>query len=44
MTKPEFNRIMNFIVLDFCIIACLVTIGLFEFGNVEEKRRFKCSV
>jgi hypothetical protein len=36
MTKPEFNRIMNFIVLDFCVIVCLMTIGLFMFGNVRE--------
>jgi hypothetical protein len=36
MTKPEFNRTMNFIVLDFCVIAFLVTMGLFEFGDVKE--------
>ena len=36
MTKLEFNRIMNFIVVDFCIIACIMTIGLIIFGNIEE--------
>ena len=36
MTKPEFDSMMNSIVIDFCFIFCIEIFGLIAFGTIQE--------